>query len=130
MHKRSEAGLHAYGHAAAIDFRSACRKAIVELARHEYVTRNYRLARASGDATIEAVTDRLEKRGLFFASDEGYELFARRLGTRPAAACPPREMIFDGRIPGPWEKYAHVWRCVFRPVSDRYMSQDDTYFLW
>ena len=130
LHKRTADGLYAYGHAAAGDFLGACRKAIVELARHEYVVANYSRAKAIGGVAVEAPTDRLERRSLFFASEEGHELFVRRLQSRPTLACPPREVIFDGKIPGPWEKYAHVWRCVFRPVTDRYMSQDETYFLW
>ena len=128
LHKRTEDGLHAYGHAAGENFESACRSAIVELARHEYVIRTYWMAKAC--TVIEAPCDLLERRSVFFSSEEGHEEYVRRVHSRPDRSLPPRRVAFDGRIRGPWEKYAYVWRVVFHPVTDRYLSKDDGYFLW
>jgi len=128
LHKRTAEGQHAYGHAAAETFTAACRSAIVELARHEYVIRTYHLAKAC--AVIEAPCDMLERRSVFFASEEGHEAYVRRLRSQPERPLPTRRLAFDGRLRGPWEKYAYVWRTVFYPVTDRYLSNCDSYFLW
>lgn len=133
LHKKTKDGLYAYGHAAGSNFKNACRSAVMELARHEYVIKSYWLAKVCGCAVVDAPNerlDRLERRSVFFASEEGHEEFLRRLRTKPAVAPAVRRLAFDGRIPGPWERFAHVWRVVFYPVTDRYLSDDERYFLW
>jgi len=130
VHKKTKEGLYAYGHAAADNFRNACRRAVVELARHEYVIHSYWLAKACGCSAASAPTDLLERRSVYFASEEGHEDFARRARTGPHRRLETRRIAFDGKIPGPWEKYAHVWRVVFHPVTDRYLHNDNGFFLW
>jgi hypothetical protein len=129
LHKRTPDGLYAYGHAAGDDFADACRRALIELGRHQEVIKYYWLARRCGCVAVDAPTDLLERRSVYFASAEGHEAFLRRVRSRPSSA-PVRRLIFDGRIPGPWERYAHVWRVVFQPVSELYLQEADDYFLW
>ena len=38
--------------------------------------------------------------------------------------------VFDGPVPGPWGRYADVWRVVYAPPSDRFLGADENYFLW
>jgi hypothetical protein len=130
VHKRTAEGQYAYGHAAAGDFATACRKAAVELGRHEYVIRSYRLARACTGGGAPAPTNLLERRSVHFASEEGHEEFLRRLHTPPAQIAAPRRIAFDGEIPGPWTRYAHVWRFVFHPVTLDFLNNNERYFLW
>ena len=131
LHKPTSDGQHAYGHAAAGSFGAACRKAAVELMRHERVIQGFhRKQRAGSVAALAAPTDQLERRSLFFATAEGYESFLRRLEAPPAKLAPERKVAFDGPIPGPWTKYADVWRVVYYPVSLRYLTEGDNYFLW
>lgn len=130
VYKRTPESLYAYGHAAAADFETACNRAVVELGRHEHVIRSYWIARACGGAPAIAPTDLLERRSVHFASPEGHEEFMRRLQTAPEEVPAPRRIAFDGEIPGPWSRYAHVWRVVFHPVTTRYLTNDERYFLW
>jgi ribosomal protein S12 methylthiotransferase accessory factor YcaO len=130
LHKKTAEGLHAYGHAAGENFSRACRRAVLELARHQYVIRSYWLARSCGCALADQPSDLLERRSVFFASPEGHERFVRRVKAAVDGPAPARRMIFDGRIPGPWERYASVWRVVFHPVSERYLREGEQYFLW
>lgn len=130
VHKDSGNGVYSYGHAAAGDFTSACRKAMIELGRHEYVVRSHRFAQSLGGVVAAPPVDLLERRSLFFASEEGHETFLRRIGSRPTGAKPVRRVAFDGTIPGPWTKYADVWRVVYHPVSARYLTNEERYFLW
>jgi hypothetical protein len=33
-------------------------------------------------------------------------------------------------VPGPWSRYADVWRVVYAPPSDRFLGTEENYFLW
>lgn len=120
-------GGYVYGHAAEETFGAACEKAIVELARHEWVLRGHWLGSVAGCAT--KATQMLERRCIFFASEEGHELFQRRLTERARGAAPEVDVIADAHIPGPWDDYATVWRFALRPPSDGYLRGGERYFF-
>jgi hypothetical protein len=121
----------AYGHAAGPDFETACTRAAVELERHDYVVRSYALAHAGGfGSDMPEETHAIERRSLFFASPEGHELFLERLRSRPHKTEPVPRLVFDGPIPGEWDRYASVWRVVYAPPSERFLSNDGRYFFW
>ena len=131
LFKRTAAGFVAYGHAAAMDFESACRKAAVEMERHELVVSRFALAHAGKIRDqLPADSHSSERRSIFFALEEGHELFLERLRSPAAKAAPEPRLVFDGFIPGPWSRYADVWRVVYVPPSDRFLSMDENYFLW
>jgi len=130
MFKCTPSGFYAYGHAADMDFDRACRKAGIEMERHAHVVEKFAIAHAGKirDQLPEGAHP-LERRSLFFASVEGHELFQERVCsgiTKPPAR--PR-LIYDGPIPGPWTRYADVWRVVYAPPSDRFLSNDENYFM-
>jgi hypothetical protein len=91
------------------------------------VLRSSWLAIAAG--TKVAPTNIFERRCIFFASDEGHELFCERLGTRPSGTAPKAEVVCDCDIPGPWDQYATVWRFALRPPNDGYMRGGERYFF-
>jgi hypothetical protein len=122
--QRSRAGV-AYGHAAGRTVRSAACKAAVELARSDFVIAAHR---AKG-ALVQAANF-LEKRALYFSTDEGYETFKRRLMTRPNQAMPRWEPVFDGEIPGPWSRWATVWRHAVAMPTDEYLNPNSNFFFW
>ena len=70
----------------------------------------------------------LERRSLFFALDEGHELFLERLRS-PARAAAELKLVYDGPVPGPWTKYADVWRVVYAPPSRRFLGPEENYFM-
>lgn len=125
---RTEWGGYAYGHAAEESVGAACEKALIELSRHEWVLRSWRLAFAAGQKS--APTHRFERRCLFFASEEGHELFLRRVRQPVTGTMPRAEVICDRDIPGPWDQYATVWRFALRPPSDNFLGRDEQYFFW
>jgi hypothetical protein len=124
---RSDWGGYVYGHAAEESFGAACEKAVVELARHEWVLRAGWLAAVAGEPLHP--TNIFEKRCLFFASDEGHALLQERLATRPALPPARVEIICDSDIPGPWDEFATVWRFALRPPSDGYLRGGERYFF-
>jgi ribosomal protein S12 methylthiotransferase accessory factor YcaO len=124
---RTQWGGYAYGHAADESFSGACERAIVELARHEWALRAWWLAFIAGERTMPSNV--FERRCLFFASDEGHELFRERLERSAVSAMPRPSVICDSEITGPWSEYATVWRFALRPPSDGYLHGDDRYFF-
>ena len=125
---RTSYGGYAYGHAAEESFGAACERAVIELARHEWVLRSSWLAGASGEAARPR--DLFERRCLHFAGEEGHEEFQRRLRT-PAFKSLPRPVIAcDREIDGPWSQYATVWRFAVQPVSDGFLRAGSDYFFW
>lgn len=124
---RTPWGGHVYGHAAEESLGAACEHAVVELARHEWVLRSAWLAAVGGQK--KSPSNLFERRCLFFASPEGHELFRERLERRASGNAPVAEIICDCEIPGPWSKYATVWRFALRPPSDGYLRGGDRYFF-
>jgi ribosomal protein S12 methylthiotransferase accessory factor YcaO len=130
LFKPTPGGFFAYGHAAAMDFDAACRKAAVEMQRHEQVVAHFALTHA-GQIRHQLPADAhpLERRSLFFALEEGHELFLERLRSHRTKAARPPRLVFDGAIPGPWSRYADVWRVVYEPPSDRFLGVEENYFM-
>lgn len=131
LFKRTTEGFVAYGHGAAMDYEAACWKAAAEMERHALVVTRFALTHAG------QICDRLppeahpiERRSLFFATEAGHELFLERLRSRPHKPLAEPRLVFDGPVPGPWGRYADVWRVVYAPPSDRFLGNDENYFLW
>lgn len=124
---RSEWGGYVYGHAAEESFGAACERAVIELARHEWVLRSWWLGFVAGDKRIPSSI--FERRCLFFATEEGHEIFRERLARGGDASVPAPEVICDAEIPGPWSEYATVWRFALRPLADGYLYGGDRYFF-
>jgi hypothetical protein len=131
LFKRTTEGHFAYGHGSAMDYDAACRKAVVEMERHALVVAHYVMVHAGRiDEKLPADAHPIERRSLFFATDAGHELFLERLRSAPHKPAPKPRMVFDGPIPGPWTRYADVWRTVYEPPSDRFLGMEENYFLW
>lgn len=131
LFRRSAGGFTVYGHGAAMDFDAACRKAAVEMERHELVLAHFARTHA-GRLADGLPTDAhpIERRSLFFATEAGHELFLERLRSAPRRVAARPRLVFDGVVPGPWSRYASVWRVVYEPPSDRFLGAEENYFLW
>ena len=127
VYARTQWGGYAYGHAADESFSGACERAIVELARHEWVLRSWWLSFIGGER--KTATNIFERRCMFFATEEGHGVFMRRVQSRPTGAMPQPEVICDSELPGPWSEYATVWRYALRPPTDGYLRGGDSYFF-
>jgi len=131
LFKRTELGFFAYGHAAAMDFATACHKAAIEMERHALVLSRFAHAHAGSICDLlPADAQPIERRSLFFATEAGHELFLERLRSRPHKPLAEPRLVFDGPVPGPWGRYADVWRVVYAPPSDRFLGMEENYFLW
>ncbi len=130
LFRRTRSGFVSYGHAAATDYATACRKAAGEMERHASVVEIF--ARDHGgqiSGQLPPDAHPIERRSLFFATEEGHQLFLRRLQATPAGSPAEPKLVFDGWIPGPWSPYADVWRVLFAPPSQRFLSTAEDYFF-
>ena len=131
LYRKSRHGHYAYGHAAGPDFDSACDRAAMELERHDYVVRQYLLVHSGGiEDLMPASTHAIERRSVYFAQAEGHEKFQERLRSPCTGAALKPRLVFDGPVLGAWSQYADVWRVVYEPPSERFLSSDGKYFFW
>lgn len=131
LFKRTEEGFVAYGHAAAMDYDTACCKAAAEMERHALVVSRFAVTH-DGKICEQLPSDAhpIERRSLFFATEAGHELFLEHLRSHPRKPLAEPKLVFDGPVPGPWGRYADVWRVVYAPPSDRFLGIEENYFLW
>lgn len=114
-----------YGHAAARSLAQAIDRAIIELARTDFVLAYHKLR---GESAV--VSDFCERRCLHFASPAGHQEFLDRAFRRPDKPSPAWKPVFDGEIPGPWSRYATVWRTTVEMPTLRFLDRSQTFFFW
>jgi hypothetical protein len=128
-YSRTADGFYSYGHAAAMDFDTACTRAAAEMERHTRVIRRFALNHGGKiHDQLPANAHPIERRTIFFAQEEGHALFLERLHSHPSGEARPK-LVYDGPVPGPWSKYADVWRVVYAPPSRRFLGLDERYFM-
>ena len=125
---RTDYGMFAYGHAAEESFGAACERAVIELARHEWVMRSWWLGHISGEK--RPAPGLFERRCLFFSTEEGHEVFHRRIRDGVQGEMSTATVACDKDIPGPWADYATVWRFALRPPADGFLYAGEDYFFW
>ncbi len=118
----------AYGQGAAVDYFGACERAIMELARNEYVLGLRRVS--LGLAAQDAPSDLFERRCLFFSTAEGHAMFQERIERKMGGPRFKSEIICDAEIEGPWTEYASVWRVLVRPPTKEFLVDSERYFFW
>jgi hypothetical protein len=125
LFSKPEEGHYAYGYAAGVTAAAACEHALTELDRHAEALR--RKPAANGKLLSQH-----ESRALFFGCAEGFSLFEERVARSAQTHThnPRPTMAFDGEVCGPWSRYAHVWRVLFHPPSDRFLNEGRGYFWW
>lgn len=118
-------GRHAYATGAGRDFAHAVHRTAIELERTQLVLRVH----AAQGAAAAPPANMLEQRLHHFSTPAGHAEFAARLARRAWRTAAP-EIVFDGEIPGPWSRWAHVWRVALRPVSDDFLDPAKLFFFW
>lgn len=82
------------------------------------------------------LTSIMERRLIFFSTIEGEKLFLQKfndscsyLPSTPSPHLMPK-LIVDTNIPGPWNRYAYVWRCLFEPASVDFLNTEDYEYFY
>jgi hypothetical protein len=126
----------AYGFAAGKTREAAAKKAAMKLGRNIHAL-EYAESKRGTEAGVAG--SRNERRLLFFAGENGRAAFDARLrmdsraGSRAGSRTGGKaqriqpKLVVDCPVPGPWGKYAHVWRCLLDP-SELHDTGADDYF--
>ncbi len=125
LFRRSASGHVSYGYSAGSSFKSAAARAAIELARNEFVVSYYKLTSAVRD-----VSNCFERRCLYFAGEEGHAEFLRRVFDRKPLREAKWSVRFDGELPGPWSRYATVWRVAADMPCRDYLDPKIPFFFW
>ncbi len=127
LHALADNDVHAYAHASGETFVEACMRAGVELSRSQFVLRRFFRRGRVGASPV--ATGLFERRCVHFATAEGYASFEERVARKKWRSAEP-EVVFDGEIPGPWSRYATVWRVVLKPASRDFLDKSENFFFW
>jgi hypothetical protein len=125
VYRKSKSGHVSYGYAAGETITSATNRAIVELARNEFIVTYHKIC-----GRTRPVEDHLERRCLYFAGPEGHQTFLDRVAEGPTKPAPEWSPIFDGEITGPWSRYATVWRTTLKMPTTDYLDPQLNFFYW
>jgi hypothetical protein len=108
---------YAYGFGAGASRQTSRWNAEKELTRNEFVLQQYYLQRSSLEMNEIIHPD--EKRLLYFSTPEGHERWKETAlkSARVQIVPPSFKPIFDGKVLGPWTKYAKVWRVAPPPYD-------------
>lgn len=125
VYRKSKSGHVSYGYAAGRTIASATTRAIVELARNEFIITYHKIC-----GHTKPVDDHLERRCLYFASPEGHQEFLGRVADGPKKNTPDWSPVFDGEIEGPWSRYATVWRTTVKMPTQDFLDPRLNFFYW
>lgn len=123
-------GTRAYGYGAGSHPAAAIASARNEMQRHEQVVERFLERNPDPQLGLLGVRSGQERRALYFALGEGKALFDERLNCGPWARQATPRTVFDGLLPGDWDRYATVWRTLYEPPSDEHLSNRNDYFFW
>jgi hypothetical protein len=118
------ADLVTYGFAASQSLGAAINRAKVELCRNLDVLDQY----AALESEQKVPTSLLERRLLYFARETGAKDFRKRL-LKTGNGMDAPDLLVDRAVPGAWNKYTHVWRCLFDNATLSREKEED-YFLF
>ncbi len=118
-----------YGFAGGRSQQEAKHRALIEEHRNREVLRAFlALDKSAGNSTDFY----LEKRLLYFASEQGQDAFQSRIAQtshlRLRAEKP--QSIVDSQIKGPWSQFAYVWRVLYENTSDQHLDPSDSNFFY
>jgi hypothetical protein len=98
-----------YGFSTDNTIQSAFVRAKVELVRNYIVLEKY----YESEKTIADLESIYEKRLVFFSTSDGFNAFKEKVNSKSKKLiCDFPKLLIDAEIPGPWTKYATVWRCL------------------
>lgn len=123
---------YAFSFGSGRNLQNAIWRASIELVRTQrYLQYYYQEHPHSTLDDIYEIEDMIEKRIVYFSTPQGYEKFLQRLNyPQKKSVPPPLKFLFDGKIDGPWNNYAQVWRIVLNPTTRKHLETTPDFFFW
>lgn len=125
-------GTVAYGFSAGRSLRNATWKARIELERHARAIGDFLVINPGfGTEDLSIIHHSHERRAFYYALPEGYKQFLKAV-QRPDPPQPHQRIrpIVDREVPGPWSRYATVWRTLFPMPTREYLDPHSNFFFW
>ncbi len=110
-----------YGFAHSFTREKAYLKSLVEMERNKLVIQNFLVSNFS----LKSISDR---RLNYFSTELGHAKFLKKINSNPKSYISLPKLLIDSQIPGPWDKYATVWRCLYPDTI--YDWSDETHFMF
>lgn len=123
-------GTRSYGYGAGPNLAAAVNSARGEMFGHQRTVARFISRHPDPRLGLLSVKSHQERRALYFSLAEGRDLFEERLKCGAWARQTAPKTIFDGLLPGDWDRYATVWRALYEPPSDEHLSSRNDYFFW
>ena len=102
----------------------AARRALVELSRTQS------LLKQLSQTSTPLPGDLFERRIHYFSKEKGIACFLERLEQRVSSKVSRLSVVFDSAVVGPWDRYASVWRTIFKAPSCEYLNDREDFFFW
>jgi hypothetical protein len=133
--KHLSGNFFAYGFACAPNPADSLEKARIEMNRNlSVLSKFFAKHNAETEETrcflIKNLDLKTEKRLVFFSTEFGHNIFLKRLAASVSNSMANSRLLIDTEIPGPWTKYATVWRCLFETDNSRNFSNEIEYFMF
>ncbi len=110
-----------YGFAHSFNREQAYLKSLVEMERNKLVIQNF----LGSNFSLKSISD---KRLHYFSTELGYAKFLNRINNLSNCSISLPKLLIDCHIPGPWDKFATVWRCLYPDTI--YNWNDETHFMF
>lgn len=130
FHDNPSSGLRTYGCGVAKDLATALRRARAERRQHEVQVSDFVALNPDPELALFTIKDAALRRALYFALPPGQELFDERVRCDRWNRARSPQAVFDGLIPGAWDRYASVWRTLYEAPTDEFASDRADYFYW
>ncbi len=113
--RTSENGLTAHGSACSSKMAEAIEKAQIEMERSMFaIDLFFKRNRSNQPRNLSRIKDKQERRIIKLALQGEKSTFGKLLKNGPPLGRPPApNKVVDRMIPGPWQKYATVWRVLY-----------------
>lgn len=130
FHDDVTTGLRTYGCGVARDLATALRRARIERRKHAEQVTSFVDLHPDPELALFSVQETTKRRSLYFALEAGQELFDERLRCERWSRARAPRAVFDGLIPGDWDRFASVWRTLYEAPTDEFASERADYFYW
>ncbi|MGZ3809998.1 MAG: hypothetical protein ACXVCE_18080 [Bacteriovorax sp.] len=112
-----------YAFAADRMLKNSYEHALIELSRNLRVMKKL----TKENINFNNFKDISDKRLIYFASTEGYDLFNSKIHSAPKSPLTKSKLICDQELKGPWNKYTKVWRYLY---ANSYPDSEDDHTIF
>jgi hypothetical protein len=130
--KELKSGFFVYGFSGSRKFKDACWKADIEMERTSRALQKFFTENPGFEKDdLSVIENHQERRVVYYSLPEGHREFLNRVdGPQPGTERKKVLPVIDCEVPGPWGKYATVWRVIYPMPTREYLNPKSNFFFW